>query len=856
MADPVNELTTATILFTDVVDSTTTRTMLGEEHADRVFARHSRLLRDIVRAHRTEFVKSVGDGVMAVFQSATNGLRAAAAIQRAVDAENSRSATALEVRGGLSSGDIVWTEDDIDGLPAVEAARLAAAAAGGQVLCSELTARLAFGREGLEFKDLGSITLKGLAHPLPTLEVLWWRQPTTSTPAPTWLDTDELLPFVGREPELALISQWLARTVDRPVVAVFEGDAGAGKTRLLAEVAAAAIGRGHVLVAGRCTDPPAGPFQPFAEAVTRLATTSPALLLAARDRGEPADLAELARLAPALARAPFELRPESASDPETEYFRLLAALATLVERLASTSPVALVIEDLHWATTSTHRLLTGLLLLLEQTPLRVIVTLRGAGPGRNVLEAPLIGELLVRTDVTRIAVPPLTADDIAIALATDRLGGLVEVPVAESARIATISGGNAFLVTETIRELRSGRPVGGSAPPSETVRRFIASRVARVGPAAREIVQMAACAGRVELGALRIALAADDTEFVAAVDEAIATGVVVASDDGVLAVAHDLARAGVTSTITPARAALVHRNLVDALTAIEPDIAQSRPYLLAEHLFAIAWLGAPDDVRGARDAARSAAEHASSRLAHSEAVGWMERSIQCHDRLRDGSPALRAELGLELGQAKWRSGDHDARAVLGEAGRAAGAAGRPDLLIAAALAGSRGFFSATAALDEQAIGLLSDALDVVDPADLATRAELLAGLAAEMTWSPEGDRRFALSDEALELARRSGNDRALARVIGSRLLTVNAADTLDLRLAESEELFDLAKRLDDDLLRFHAAFQRAEPLFESGDMVGAFDRLQDAAGTRAVAAATRAVLVGGVRVGRDGADAR
>lgn len=166
MSHRAGRLTTATVLFTDVVDSTSTRIRLGEEAADQLFARHDRLLRAVARVHRVAFIRSVGDGIMAVFDSATSAFMAATAIEHAVAAENRRSPVPIEIRTGLSSGDVIWTSDDIQGMPPVEGARLASAAHGGQILCSDTSVRLAFGRGGLEFKEMGLLELKGLDKPL------------------------------------------------------------------------------------------------------------------------------------------------------------------------------------------------------------------------------------------------------------------------------------------------------------------------------------------------------------------------------------------------------------------------------------------------------------------------------------------------------------------------------------------------------------------------------------------------------------------------------------------------------------------------------------------------------------------
>jgi class 3 adenylate cyclase len=166
-------VTTATIVCTDVVGSTEIRTRLGEELADRLFERHYLMLRDIAAAHGAVFVKSRGDGVMALFPAATAGLDAIIAIERAVARENQTAAEPITIRAALSAGDVSWGEDDVSGLPPVEAARLVAQAAGGQVLCTDLVRRLSQGRGGRDFHPIGPLPGKGLLEPMQTCELRW-----------------------------------------------------------------------------------------------------------------------------------------------------------------------------------------------------------------------------------------------------------------------------------------------------------------------------------------------------------------------------------------------------------------------------------------------------------------------------------------------------------------------------------------------------------------------------------------------------------------------------------------------------------------------------------------------------------
>src|SRR5271157_2338551 len=106
-------LTTATVLFTDVVGSTVTRTRLGEELADDHFRRYDQLLRAIVASHGSMFVKGLGDGLMALFSSATVALDASVAIEQAIDNENEQVIVPVTIRTALSAGDVCWMDEDV-----------------------------------------------------------------------------------------------------------------------------------------------------------------------------------------------------------------------------------------------------------------------------------------------------------------------------------------------------------------------------------------------------------------------------------------------------------------------------------------------------------------------------------------------------------------------------------------------------------------------------------------------------------------------------------------------------------------------------------------------------------------------
>jgi len=155
------ELEQVAILFTDVVRSTELLDRLGDEAAHEVRRRHFDLLRSAVHEHGGHEVKSLGDGLMIVFESPQTAAVGALAMQRAVGACDD----ALQLRVGIAAGEAVREDDDYFGRPVVVAKRLCDAAGAGEILVSGpargLVADSAIARE-----QLGPLALKGLSEPV------------------------------------------------------------------------------------------------------------------------------------------------------------------------------------------------------------------------------------------------------------------------------------------------------------------------------------------------------------------------------------------------------------------------------------------------------------------------------------------------------------------------------------------------------------------------------------------------------------------------------------------------------------------------------------------------------------------
>src|SRR5262245_32763765 len=148
---------TLTLLFTDLVGSTELLARLGDDEMQAVRRRHFALLGDAVAANRGELVKSLGDGIMAAFSGASDAVACAVAMQRSAARSARRGDAPLSVRIGLSAGEAIREDNDYHGTPVVEAARLCAAAKGGQILLSEVVRLLIGSRGRFSLTSLGPI---------------------------------------------------------------------------------------------------------------------------------------------------------------------------------------------------------------------------------------------------------------------------------------------------------------------------------------------------------------------------------------------------------------------------------------------------------------------------------------------------------------------------------------------------------------------------------------------------------------------------------------------------------------------------------------------------------------------------
>ena len=157
-ADAADERVLATILFTDIVDSTATLARMGDAAWRRVLLEHNDRVRQVIDLYRGREIGTTGDGFLALFDSAGRAVRCAAAIGPAV------AELGIGVRAGLHTGEVAVAGGQARGLAVHAAARIAALAGAGEVLVSATTRDLLDG-SGLTLEDRGSHELKGLDGP-------------------------------------------------------------------------------------------------------------------------------------------------------------------------------------------------------------------------------------------------------------------------------------------------------------------------------------------------------------------------------------------------------------------------------------------------------------------------------------------------------------------------------------------------------------------------------------------------------------------------------------------------------------------------------------------------------------------
>ncbi len=731
---------------------------------------------------------------------------------------------------GLALGEVALEDGDVFGTPVVEAARLVAAARPGQILSTVLVRAVAGTRAGVTFDDAGSLDLKGLPDPVPVCEVRWEPQPGetagSAVPLPSLLLRTGRI-FVGRAAELALLrTRWKEAAAGGRALVLLGGEPGIGKTRLAAGLAAELHEDGALVLGGRCDEDMGVPYQPLVEALRHYVTHAPPPLRLGRHAGELARVVpELTKLVPAL---PEPLR----SDPETERYQLFEAITGWLADISAETPVLLVIDDLQWAAKPTLLLLRHVLRSSDTLRLLVVATYRDTELAPGTPFAEFLADLPRLDSAERLAVSGLAVPEVVAYLEAAAGHELDDEGMALAEQVWRETQGNSFFVVEVFRHLaesgaveeRDGRwsTTTSTVPIPDGVRDVVTRRLARLPDPAGRVLACAAVAGlEFDPAVVEAAGGFSEEEVLAALDGATAARLVVEVPGPVPRhrFAHALVRSTLYDDLSAARRQSMHRRMAEAIAARHHDGLDDHLPALARH-----WLEA-GALEQAVEFATRAGDRALAQLAFDEAAAFFSQALG-HVGSED---RRRVELLISIGDAQRRAGDPAHRETLLHAARLAQSRNDKDALARAVLANFRsGYWTGGPAGDPARLEVLEVALAATGEEVTTVRARLLATLGVELAFHPDRERRVALSDEAMSLARRTGDAATLAHVLLARFFTISAPSTVDERLANTAEILQLADVLGDPAVRFLALWQRARLLLEAGDMAASVASVDEA----------------------------
>lgn len=548
--------------------------------------------------------------------------------------------------------------------------------------------------------------------------------------------------LVGRDAETEVLEQ--AVTGEGHRVTLLAGEPGIGKTSLAEQAAETARARGRRVVWGRCWDGTgAPPFWPWTQAVRELVggETGPGRLTGAGQ------------------------------------FQLYEAFARLLNEHGR---VLVVLDDLQWADASSLRLLEFLASTRLCPNLTVVATYRDTDVRPGGALDQVLGALVRLPHVRRLPLRGLGEREV-----REYLGRAGADPD-RAGEMGRLTAGNPFFLGEILQL--------GETP--EALSDVVRGRMAGLPPDTEEVLTVAALLGRDAATDILIEVVElPEDRVLDIVDAAVGARLLVEGEGPVCRFVHDIVRDVLRGALPPLRRRRLHARIAEVLERRSGTRLTEIAHHYRESMLTARMAGK------AIGYTRRSAAQATAQFAHEDAVENLEQAIAMVDRLPRTDDALRCDLLLDLAEAQAAAGmSIAAHASLEAAAEIAEGLGDDNRLARAAL----GFSDPISlAMYEEVTGIdrLAERIDRVLASGLAEgspwRAQLLAAAALTGSTARTVERSTAMAEEAVRLARRTGDDRTLARALIVQELLSRAGHDHDRRRSIVDEITEIGRRTGD-----------------------------------------------------------
>lgn len=454
--------------------------------------------------------------------------------------------------------------------------------------------------------------------------------------------------LVGRASQLATLRALIeqAKRGEGHVVLI-SGEAGIGKSRLVAEAKTHAATQGFLLLQGNCFPRDLTyPYAPLLDLLRSLSASHPSSALRSELKGLARDIYPL--LPELMTDATV---PRSPLEPEQEKRRLFAVLANFFIHLTASSPLLLIIEDVHWSDSTSLDFLHTLARRVSSHPLLLLVTYRHdeMRPELSSWVAHLTRERLVQ----QVQLAPLSRDDVALMLAAlfDQqrtaldmrrflYGELLD-------RLYALTEGNPFFVEETLSALVAAGDIfyvqgfwNRRSLPAEripqSIQDTVQQRMQHLGEAARQVLTLAAVAGRhFDFALLQQLTDYDEEQLLLVMKELVAAQLVVEVSAEQFAFRHALTRRTIYTSLLARERSRMHRLIAETMERLSSAVIDAHMEDLAIHYYRA------QDWQKARDYAQRAGEKALGLYSHRAAIDYFTWALEAADHLSlPPSPAL------------------------------------------------------------------------------------------------------------------------------------------------------------------------------------------------------------------------